>query len=56
MRCDGVLNEEAPWDDANWVESMARRLDWESIIRPRGRQRARPLSDMQIKDMQIKDA
>ena len=35
-----------PLGDEGWVESIARRLDLESTLRPRGRQRVRP----QLKD------
>ena len=33
----------APLGDEGWVESIARRLDLESTMRPRGRPRVRPL-------------
>ena len=33
----------APLGDAGWTESIARRLDLESTMRPRGRPRVRPL-------------
>lgn len=33
----------APLGDEGWIESIARRLDLESTMRPRGRPRVRPL-------------
>ena len=30
-----------PWGDEDWVESIARRLNLESTMRPRGRKRVR---------------
>ena len=39
-----------PLGDDGWVESIARRLNLESTLRPRGRQRVRPLSEEQCKE------
>ena len=35
----------SPFGEETWVESIARRLDLESTLRPRGRPRVRPLPD-----------
>jgi putative transposase len=35
----------SPFGEETWVESIARRLDLESTLRPRGRPRVRPLTD-----------
>jgi putative transposase len=39
-----------PLGDEGWVEAIARRLNLESTMRPRGRQRIRPLSEDAIKE------
>ena len=41
----------APLGDEGWVESIARRLDLESTMRPRGRPRVRPLPKNGIKEV-----
>ena len=39
-----------PLGDEGWVESIVRRLGLESTMRPRGRQRVRPVPEEQIKE------
>ena len=41
----------APLGDEGWVESIARRLDLESTMRPRGRPRVRPLPKNENKEV-----
>jgi putative transposase len=38
----------APFGDEDWIESIARRLDLESTMRPRGRPRVRPLPKKEV--------
>ncbi|TVS08783.1 MAG: hypothetical protein EA424_28155, partial [Planctomycetaceae bacterium] len=39
-----------PFGDEGWVESIVHRLGLESTMRPRGRQRVRPVPEQQIKE------
>ena len=44
------IRRNSPFGQANWVESIARRLDLKSIPRPRGRPKKKPIStDQQTK-------
>jgi putative transposase len=39
-----------PWGDANWLAKTVKRLGLESTVRPRGRQRVRPVTPNSIKE------
>ena len=41
-RLQWCLNRGAPYGDATWVESIARRFNLESTLRPRGRPKKLP--------------